>query len=190
MVPIGAEPHYGILVIASLSAVGLRGVEVGMFRVSDGGAAAAYYAGVRTPRDAGAFRSLTGGFPLREPLLGRRTTRPEGSLATIGPALPPAVAATPRAVSGGDRVDDLRMDVWREKGGREAQVRQRHGLLDRCARVVCRGCYGTQAMAECSRRTQATDAGLGPRSDPARKGRCTAAVHPRPRPRRQPLRAF
>ncbi len=34
MVPIGAEPHYGILVIASLSAVALRGAEVVMSRVA------------------------------------------------------------------------------------------------------------------------------------------------------------
>jgi hypothetical protein len=51
MVPIGAEPHYGILVIAFLSAVALRGWELVMSRVSDGaGAQAGYYAGAAVPR--------------------------------------------------------------------------------------------------------------------------------------------
>ena len=48
-----------VLVIASLSAVALRGAEVAMSRVSDGvGGAAAYYAGARTPSAADAFRGL------------------------------------------------------------------------------------------------------------------------------------
>ena len=51
MVPIGAEPHYGILVIVSLRAVALRDADAAICRSFDAVARrAAYYAGTPLPR--------------------------------------------------------------------------------------------------------------------------------------------